>query len=124
MVEPRISEDLDDRRTARRVRDAQWELLEDLRDNGPLRIFVMLKRPVEGRERNYCWASSNEELPWVLDKKKGWVTVEDQNLVTITPAGIAALEDRAPYDNDSIIMGFVEPGRSVVPLPREEMPDA
>lgn len=110
-----VSTDPDDRATARRIRDAQWALLEDLRDNGPLRIFVMLKRATFGRERNYCWASSNEVLPWVLDPKKNWVTIEDQNLVSITEAGLRALDSRDLYDAQPIVMGFVEPGRLVYP---------
>lgn len=74
------------------TRKEQLSLLKEMRDIGPVRVFVMsdCKKTAVG-ERHYD-ITGYFLLPWVLNKKKGWVQITDTNLCSITPAGVAALK--------------------------------
>lgn len=100
--------------SATRIRREQLDLLMEMRDHGPIRIFWMSSGENKPGERHYD-ITALEILPWLLDKSKGWVSISDRNLCTITPAGVRAIERWAQHQFEPVHLGFVEPGRLVTP---------
>ncbi len=91
-------------RSATFDRIEQLALLTDLRD-GPIRLHLMngYRGPERHRHYDICGLII---LPWVLDSRKGWVSVTDGNLYSITEKGLAAIEEWEKHQFDKIDIRF------------------
>ena len=132
-MEPKALESPKDREMARRIRNRQWAVLEQIAERDPLWIcwWDQWGRHSQIEERPndlavFCLLDSNELLLWFgpSGPHADWVEVgpwsEERYAapVRITAAGRSALEARDQYDMGPVSGGMVEPGW--VCIPKEE----
>jgi len=124
-MKPKRLTDRESRRMARCTRDHHWSIMERIRDTpGGLWICLWNKygRDEAPNEVRMCLISGMEWAEWVM-AHRDWFrwgrynTRHDGNRYRLTDAGLAALEDRAPYDMEPVEGGLVEPGWICTPLP-------
>jgi len=102
-------------RSATFNRIEQLSLLMDLRD-GPVRLHLMngYRGPERHRHYDICGLTI---LPWVLDPTKGWVSLTDRNLYSITTEGLAAIEAWETHQFDEVDVRLRAPALKVRPEP-------
>lgn len=114
-------------RIARRIRDAQWALLEKAAQHDPL-IWCWWDKA--GRYRNSRpdnvhvsgLITSMEDMAW-FRRHPDWLNIGEWDdalygaPITITDAGRQALANRALYDMEPVEGGMVEPGWICTPAP-------
>ena len=115
----------DDRDCARRVRDAQWEFMEQIQKFGTVWWCIWNKNshhePPYPEDYLICGLIDGMELnSWMHSHPDWWIKGEwDESRyampVQLTDAGRAALANRAQYDMEDVEGGLVEPGFIVTP---------
>ena len=121
------------RHYARTIRDHHWQVLERIAEHDPLWICWWDKRghhrDRRGREpapdvEVFGLIDGMEFLNWLNDHPD-WTVIGEWSAeryaapVTLTAAGRAALDDRAPYDLEPVRGGLVEPGWKAIPFPKD-----
>ena len=119
-----------DRRMARRMRDGQWEFMEQVAKLGTVWLCWWDKN---GRHKDnqaedvvaHGLIDGMELLEWIDSHKDWWVVGEwsDEHYaapVRLTDAGRVALTKREQYDMELVTGGLVEPGWCARPAWRQK----
>ena len=119
------------REIARKIRDRQWRMMEQMEEHGTLWVCIWNKRRLptaedEFRDGLMGW---EEKQSWFTDQHPDWFVIggrdeyddeRDAWPYRLTDAGRAALQDRDRYDMEPVYGGMVEPGWTATPLPRQK----
>ena len=117
------------REIARKIRDRQWRMMEQMEEHGTLWVCIWNKRRLptaedEFRDGLMGW---EEKQSWFTDQHPDWFVIGDDHEYDekrdawpfrLTDAGRAALQDRDRYDMEPVYGGMVEPGWTATPSPK------
>jgi hypothetical protein len=114
-----------ERDCARRVREAQWEMMERAAKHDPLWFCIWNKRKLDSKEDELrcCLMSGMDRQAWI-DAHPDWFEVgewSDERYavpIRLTDVGRKALTEREKYDDEDHHGGLAEPGYVVKPTPK------
>lgn len=112
------------REYARDTRNWQWKFMERVDSAGTLWFSPWNKDKREQGldEWRDCLIGGLEIISWVANHEdwfiKGeWDDTRAARPIQLTPAGKAALTNRAPYDLEPVVICLIEPGSIAIPTP-------